>query len=79
MRGLADAAVEGLLVCDEQRIVTVNSSFLHLDRPAVRMRSRVAASTDFLTHAAYRALTGTPRRPVETEISDRLGIGCRSK
>ena len=30
MRGLADAAVEGLLVCDNQSIVTVNASFLEL-------------------------------------------------
>ncbi|MHA6690262.1 EAL domain-containing protein [Devosia sp. A449] len=30
MRGLADAAVEGLLVCDDQAIVTVNASFLEL-------------------------------------------------
>ena len=28
MRGLADAAVEGLMVCDDRVIVTVNTSFL---------------------------------------------------
>ena len=32
MRGLANAAVEGLLVCEGETIVTVNKSFATLDR-----------------------------------------------
>ena len=30
MRGLANAAVEGLIVCDGESIVTVNNSFVAL-------------------------------------------------
>lgn len=45
MRGLADAAVEGLLVCNGERVVTANGSFLALvDLPADMVSQRPLAS-----------------------------------
>ena len=44
MRGLANAAVEGLLVCDDQTIVTVNNSFAALVGSTARRISRRASS-----------------------------------
>ena len=68
MRGLADAAVEGLIVCDGRLIVSVNSSFLTLvgqaganlvDRPI----------TDFLSPAACAALFDRPNESAETDLT----------
>ncbi|MFH6784462.1 MULTISPECIES: bifunctional diguanylate cyclase/phosphodiesterase [Methylobacterium] len=51
MRGLANAAVEGLVVCDDDRIVTVNDSFADLvGRPAEALTG--ASLSDFLDDAA---------------------------
>jgi len=72
MRGLADAAVEGLIVCDGRLIVSVNSSFLKLvgatganlvDRPIV----------DFLSPAACAALFDRPNESAETDLTTLAG------
>lgn len=67
MRGLADAAVEGLIVCDDQTIVTVNSSFLRMiggERTDLAGRQ----ITDFLPAFAYTALFEDADALVETEL-----------
>jgi PAS domain S-box-containing protein len=68
MRGLADAAVEGLIVCDGTTIVTVNSSFLRLlGKPDAKLTGR--AITDFLKPAACTALFERPNETAETELT----------
>ncbi|KKC36618.1 diguanylate phosphodiesterase [Devosia epidermidihirudinis] len=68
MRGLADAAVEGLVVCDAQTIVTVNSSFLDLvgrkgDDLAGQSLSR------FFNLATCVAITARPGVSVEADMT----------
>jgi diguanylate cyclase (GGDEF)-like protein/PAS domain S-box-containing protein len=68
MRGLADAAVEGLLVCRDQMIVTANSSFMAL----VGLDANVVAGrhlSDFLLPKIVTALGETPNAPLETELT----------
>jgi len=72
MKGLADAAVEGLLVCREQMIVTANSSFMEL----VGLDANVVAGRhlcDFLTPKAVTALSEHPNAPLETELTTASG------
>ncbi|MGN6487215.1 MAG: EAL domain-containing protein [Devosia sp.] len=67
MKGLADAAVEGLLVCREGMIVTANSSFMKL----VGLDENVVAGRhlcDFLAPKTVTSLCDHPNAPLETEL-----------
>jgi diguanylate cyclase (GGDEF)-like protein len=68
MRDLADASVEGLLVCDGETIVSANKSFSQLaDRAAA---SLVGGSLEscFPDSAARSRLMSRPNHAVETEL-----------
>jgi diguanylate cyclase (GGDEF)-like protein/PAS domain S-box-containing protein len=68
MRGLANAAVEGLLVCDGETIVTVNDSFARLiGEPADSM---VGESLEkfFPEEATRLRLIQRPHQPIESEL-----------
>jgi diguanylate cyclase (GGDEF)-like protein/PAS domain S-box-containing protein len=68
MRGLANAAVEGLLVCEDETIVTVNDSFSSLiGAPADNMVG--AELKQFLPAEATRLkLFERPNQPIEGEL-----------
>ena len=67
MRGLADAAVEGLLVCKDQIIVTANRSFMTLvDVPQAVIAGRHLL--DFLMPSAVTQLTNNPNAVIEAEL-----------
>jgi diguanylate cyclase (GGDEF)-like protein/PAS domain S-box-containing protein len=74
MQGLADAAVEGLVLCDEGKIVTVNNSFTVLcgiDRGDIVSRQLADC---FPNLAAHRALPHLPSHAVETNLRHGDGI-----
>ena len=67
MRGLADAAVEGLLVCKGQTIVTANQSFTWLIGAAAEdIAGRQLGH--FLNPTICTALTERPNTAIETEL-----------
>jgi diguanylate cyclase (GGDEF)-like protein/PAS domain S-box-containing protein len=68
MRGLANAAVEGLLVCDEDSIVTVNTSFAALIGASVAdiVGSKLGA---YLPEESSRVkLFRRPNEPIEAQV-----------
>lgn len=67
MRGLADAAVEGLIVCEGDTIVTVNNAFAAL---AGRSFSELVGTKleSYIPHAAHLKLSGAAGQPVETGL-----------
>jgi len=68
MRGLANAAVEGLLVCEGEIIVTVNDSFAHLiGSPADSMVGE-ALGKFFPAEATRLKLIERPNQPIEAEL-----------
>ncbi|HEY0855264.1 MAG TPA: EAL domain-containing protein [Devosia sp.] len=68
MRGLADAAVEGLLVCDDDVIVTANSSFLQMvGLNQEQVTGRKLAS--FLGSSGVTDLFEHPNKAIELELS----------
>jgi diguanylate cyclase (GGDEF)-like protein/PAS domain S-box-containing protein len=73
MRGLADAAVEGLLVCRDRVIVTANASFLRL---VGLTESQVTGQnlTRFLDAQALDALLKHPTAALETDLSTASGV-----
>jgi diguanylate cyclase (GGDEF)-like protein/PAS domain S-box-containing protein len=73
MRDLADASVEGLLVCDGETIVSVNSSFAHL--AGVPASSLVDAGLEscFPDRIARAKLLAGSNQPVETSLRHRNG------
>jgi diguanylate cyclase (GGDEF)-like protein len=73
MRDLADASVEGLLVCDGETIVSVNSSFAHL--AGVPASSFVDAGLEscFPDRIARAKLLAGSNQPVETSLRHRNG------
>ena len=72
MRGLADAAVEGLLVAKDGDIVTANASFMGLvGVPQAQITGRHLAA--FFAPSVVTALTETPNTPVETELTNASG------
>jgi diguanylate cyclase (GGDEF)-like protein/PAS domain S-box-containing protein len=72
MRGLADAAVEGLLVCDGRRVITVNASFCRLvGLPPADIEGRDICA--FISATANRAMNERGSAAVETELTDRHG------
>src|SRR5579864_7905398 len=73
MRDLADASVEGLLVCDGQTIVSANKSFSQLaGSPAASLVGRTLESC-FPDSVARSKLMSRPNHGIETEL--RLGDG----
>ncbi len=64
MRGLANAAVEGLVVCSGDRIVTVNDSFADL----------VGCTPDALTGQSLSAILGDAAHPLPTDAADAADI-----
>jgi diguanylate cyclase (GGDEF)-like protein len=71
MRGLANAAVEGLILCDGEVIATVNDSFAKLvgaptDDPVGKPLARF-----FPDDSARAKLLGTLNRPIEADLHDR--------
>jgi diguanylate cyclase len=73
MRDLADASVEGLLVCDGETIVSVNTSFAHL--AGVPASSLVGAGLEscFPDKMARTRLLAGSNQPVETSLRHRDG------
>jgi diguanylate cyclase len=73
MRDLADASVEGLLVCDGDTIVSVNTSFAHL--AGVPASSLVGAGLEscFPDKMARAKLLAVSNQPVETSLRHRDG------
>ncbi|HEX3995317.1 MAG TPA: MHYT domain-containing protein, partial [Acetobacteraceae bacterium] len=65
MRGLADAAVEGLLVCADREIITANASFLALTWLEAVEGLEV---TRFLSPATFSKIVLEPNEVVETEL-----------
>ncbi len=73
MRGLADAAVEGLLVVRDGAIVTANQSFLALiDRPQAEVSGRQLA--EFLGSAVCSMLVERPNVAIETDLKTAYGV-----
>jgi len=73
MRGLADAAVEGLVLCDGDRIVAVNSSMERmtgLDQTSLVGRDL----QQLLAEEACEALRDTPDVSVETLLASARGL-----
>ena len=72
MRGLADAAVEGLMIVDDQTIVTVNNAFLKLsgDGPQDPAGRRLDY---YFPSDACMPLGDRPEQPVETELGVKGG------
>jgi diguanylate cyclase len=68
MRGLANAAVEGLLVCDGETIVTVNDSFAHLIGSAADSMIGEALEKFFPAEATRLKLIERPNQPIEGEL-----------
>src|SRR5262249_42516440 len=70
MRGLANAAVEGLIVCNDDTVVTVNNSFAtlvgcHIDQIVGRK-----LETYFPDEATRLKLMGRPNQAVEADLRD---------
>ncbi|HMH74282.1 MAG TPA: EAL domain-containing protein [Bradyrhizobium sp.] len=76
MRGLANAAVEGLLVCQGEIIVTVNNSFAALT--GSNIEEMVGAKLDryFPDEVTRLRLLGQPTQPIEAEL--RLADGSET-
>ena len=72
MRGLADAAVEGLLVVREGNIVTANASFMQLvGIPQALIVGRHLG--DFFATSVVKALSDTPNIAIEAELTGAEG------
>ncbi len=71
MRTLADAAVEGLVICDRDTIVTVNTSFAALTGFAPADLTGLPLSRCFPDRIALERLMQHPNRVYETELETR--------
>ena len=68
LHGLADAAVEGLIVCDRNTIVTVNSSFLKLvGMTGTDLTGR--SIFDFFAPETWTDLSARPNETAETRLT----------
>ena len=73
MRGLADAAVEGLLVVRDGEIVTANQSFLSMvDLPQAAVSGKQLS--DFLGSAVCTMLVERPNIALETDLRSGFGV-----
>ena len=69
MRGLANAAVEGLVVCSDDTIVTVNNSFAVLAGASSADAVAGAKLAAYFPEEATRLkLIGRPNQPIEAEL-----------
>ncbi len=68
MRGLANAAVEGLLVCDGETIVAANNSFASLAGLAIDKMVGARLETCIPDEAARAKLLERPNLPIEAEL-----------
>ncbi|KQT17705.1 diguanylate phosphodiesterase [Methylobacterium sp. Leaf399] len=68
LRSLANAAVEGLMVCTGDTIVSANNSFARLVGVTQEALAGSSLSTFLPAEAARLALASHPERPVETEL-----------
>jgi diguanylate cyclase len=73
MRDLADASVEGLLVCDGEVIVSVNKSFSLLTGLSTGYLAGKKLESCFPDQVARTELLSRPNEPVETELRHRDG------
>jgi diguanylate cyclase (GGDEF)-like protein/PAS domain S-box-containing protein len=73
MRDLADASVEGLLVCDGEVIVSVNRSFSILTGLSTGDLAGRKLDSCFLDQVARTELLLRPNEPVETDLRHRDG------
>src|SRR5262249_22981116 len=73
MRGLANAAVEGLIVCEHEVIVTANNSFTLLAGTREEDVIGDAFATYFPETNLRAKLLAQPNQPVETELRHRDG------
>src|SRR5258708_35160628 len=68
MRGLANAAVEGLIVCDGDTVATVNNSFAILAKVSNPEAIGVKLDKYFPDESTRLKLLGRPNQPVEAEL-----------
>jgi diguanylate cyclase (GGDEF)-like protein/PAS domain S-box-containing protein len=68
MRGLANAAVEGLIVCDDATVVCANDSFVNLVGAQTDEVAGAALERFFPDEIAFGELLGQVNRPFETEL-----------
>jgi diguanylate cyclase len=73
MRDLADASVEGLLVCDGDMIVSVNRSFSSLTGLTTSDLAGKTLESCFPDQAARTELLSRPNQPVEMDLRHRDG------
>jgi len=73
MRDLADASVEGLLVCDGQTIVSANRSFAQLAGCSAESLVGDRLESCFPDPVARLKLTSRPNHAIETELRHRDG------
>jgi diguanylate cyclase (GGDEF)-like protein/PAS domain S-box-containing protein len=73
MRDLADASVEGLLVCDGDMIVSVNRSFSSLTGFTTADLAGKTLKSCFPDQAARSELLSRPNQPVEMDLRHRDG------
>jgi diguanylate cyclase len=68
MRGLANAAVEGLIVCDGDFVATVNDSFAILANVSSEDATGVKLDNYFPDEITRLKLLGRPNHPVEAQL-----------
>ena len=68
MRGLANAAVEGLLVCEGESIITVNDSFAVLIGSLRKAWSAQSSNNSFPSEGTRLKLFERPNQPVEGDL-----------
>jgi diguanylate cyclase (GGDEF)-like protein len=68
MRGLANGAVEGLLVCDGDLVVTVNDSFVLLTGSSSECLVGARLATCFPDETALARIVADPNKPIETNL-----------
>ncbi|MGB9369402.1 MAG: EAL domain-containing protein [Xanthobacteraceae bacterium] len=68
MRGLANAAVEGLIVCDGDFVATVNNSFAVLANVSSEDATGVKLDSYFPDEVTRLKLLGRPNQPVEAQL-----------
>jgi diguanylate cyclase len=73
MRGLANAAVEGLIVCDGHVVVTMNNSFALLANVSNQAATGTKLDRYFPDEATRLKLIGRPDQPVEAELRQEDG------
>lgn len=74
MRGLADAAVEGLMVCDGTTVVTVNTSLATLAGMSVEAMVGTPIDRWLQDQSAIVSLMTNDSGPIETELCGAEGI-----